>query len=126
MRWEGDDGEFFEREHILGKKTAEARTFVGPATNPIWWGTKGEKRDIYKNPQFEYLYEVWRHFHLFGQWPDGKPYNQCEPDMVDIVTTAEFMYRNNFSAETKTMQKVSEAAAYTHVLAQGKRLAAGG
>jgi hypothetical protein len=106
MTMQGDDGGYREGVDPLGNKTADERTFVGFGANPVWVGTRKEKRALVDSPDFHKVYQQWRMFHV------GMPLQTSDPDYLDVICDIEWIYRNHFSADARQIENTAKAAAY--------------
>jgi hypothetical protein len=100
---------------------SQGKTFIGPVQNPIWIGEKTEVAGLF-NEQFYYCLNIWEKLNLGWGWPNGLPWGEQDPDLVDIMVLMQNYYNRLYSNEAAIVKHTGETAAYAKVTAQGKRI----
>jgi len=106
---------------LNGVNYGDKLTFVGEGSNPLWIGKRREVQSLF-DQDFHMVYTIWRKVHIGWGWPDGKPWGDQDPEIVDIVETMEYYHRYKWSFEAAALKGIQETAAYTGVMARGKRI----
>ncbi len=78
---------------------------IGPGDAPILICKKGEVHDLFSQ-DFFYYYEIWRYFHGGMGFPDGRPWGEQEPIMVENILAMETHYRRHFSMSNVMIQYI--------------------
>jgi hypothetical protein len=76
---------------------------IGPGDNPVLVLKKSEVPGLF-SPIFWNIFEIWKLFHYGFGTPDGRPWGEYDPDLVNAVMAMEAHYQNNFSLDYAMFQ----------------------
>lgn len=78
---------------------------IGPGDNPVYICKKGEVKELFSE-DFFFCYEVWRYFNAGFGLPDGRPWGDQDPGLMEAIMAMENHYRRNFSMSYAMIQYI--------------------